>query len=46
MSPDVDDPIVNPDCRAGKHRACSGRGWDLSSDQSVPCLCSCHHGGA
>lgn len=42
----MNDPIVNPDCQTGKHAACSGGGWDLSSDRPVPCRCACHHGGA
>lgn len=33
---------LNPDCRAGSHRACSGDAWSLALDELVPCGCSCH----
>ncbi len=33
---------MNPDCRDGKHRACSGRGWDAAADAPAPCTCPCH----
>lgn len=33
---------MNPDCRDGKHQACSGDGWDMEYDQDAPCTCRCH----
>jgi len=33
---------VNPDCRAGKHAACSGTAWDEHTDQLAACSCTCH----
>ncbi|ALY08750.1 hypothetical protein PQB77_gp63 [Arthrobacter phage Correa] len=33
---------MNPDCRDGKHQACSGDGWDLEKDEPCPCNCPCH----
>ena len=33
---------MNPDCRDGKHRACSGTAWDDERDELVACPCSCH----
>lgn len=33
---------MDPDCRAGKHRACMGAALDEVSDTVVPCGCSCH----
>ncbi len=33
---------MNPDCRDGKHRACSGRGYDFATDTFTDCTCPCH----
>jgi hypothetical protein len=33
---------MNPDCAEGKHRNCSGDGWDHAADAPAPCPCSCH----
>jgi hypothetical protein len=33
---------MNPDCRDGKHRACSGTAWDDERDELAACPCSCH----
>lgn len=33
---------MNPDCAAGKHRACQGDGWDFLRDEPAPCSCECH----
>lgn len=33
---------LNPDCRDGKHRACSGTAWDFDADETVACACHCH----
>lgn len=33
---------MNPDCRDGKHPACSGDGFDPETDQVIPCPCICH----
>ena len=35
--------LTDPDCVAGKHVACDGRGWDVAADRHVACPCSCHH---
>jgi len=35
---------VNPDCSAGKHKACSGTAWDDAADALTTCTCSCHGG--
>jgi len=32
----------SPDCRVGKHRACTGDGWDHNQDAPAPCSCACH----
>ena len=32
----------SPDCRDGKHSACTGDGWCTVRDTLVPCSCSCH----
>ena len=34
--------IPNPDCQAGKHRACNGTGWDAAADELATCTCACH----
>ncbi|NMF27937.1 hypothetical protein [Cellulosimicrobium aquatile] len=39
---ELNSAVVNPDCRDGKHRACSGDGWDTRTDQPAPCPCWCH----
>lgn len=36
------DRLMNPDCRDGKHRACSGTAWDDERDELAACPCSCH----
>lgn len=33
---------INPDCVAGKHRACSGTAWDETADELTLCTCHCH----
>lgn len=33
---------TGPDCQAGKHRACDGRGFDLVADEVIRCGCGCH----
>lgn len=33
---------MNPDCRDGKHQACTGYGWDFEQDIPAPCPCECH----
>jgi hypothetical protein len=38
-------PLLNPDCRAGKHQACSGTAWDDTTDALAPCGCACHDEG-
>ena len=39
MSADV---MINPDCRDGKHRSCSGDGWNMITDETTQCPCTCH----
>lgn len=34
--------VMNPDCRDGKHQACSGQGWDISVEKLIVCPCVCH----
>lgn len=36
------DPVLSPDCRVGKHDACSGDALDEATDEIVPCQCF-HH---
>ena len=38
----MNDTAMDPDCRDGKHFACSGRGWNKDTDQPAPCACHCH----
>lgn len=33
---------LNPDCKGGKHQACSGTAWDETADALVLCDCVCH----
>lgn len=33
---------MNPDCRDGKHDACSGVGYDAGLDLITDCPCTCH----
>ncbi len=33
---------MNPDCAAGKHKACAGDAWDDFADGRVQCSCPCH----
>lgn len=33
---------LSPDCRPGKHGACSGDAWCTTEDRGVPCTCPCH----
>jgi hypothetical protein len=33
---------LNPDCKGGKHQACSGTAWDETVDALVLCDCVCH----
>lgn len=37
---------MNPDCRAGKHHACSGTAWDEDRDELGTCSCTCHRPGS
>ena len=37
------DILLNPDCRDGKHKSCSGAGWDLTNDIGTDCPCKCHN---
>jgi len=30
-------------CKAGKHTACHGDGWDWARDEAMPCPCECHN---
>ncbi len=39
---DKRNTTMNPDCRDGKHAACSGDGWDTATDCYTPCPCACH----
>ncbi|MBW8025314.1 hypothetical protein EOG37_01290 [Clavibacter michiganensis subsp. michiganensis] len=34
--------LADPDCIAGKHGNCSGKGLDVGTDQPAPCPCRCH----
>lgn len=34
--------LIEPDCRDGKHRNCSGDAWDTEADAYVDCPCECH----
>lgn len=38
----ADGPILNPDCREGKHKACRGDAWDNVLDEPADCGCECH----
>lgn len=33
---------IDPDCVAGKHRACRGEAWGEVNDRPAPCECPCH----
>jgi hypothetical protein len=44
LGPKSDLRWKNPDCRDGKHIACSGDAWDLSADAPTRCRCDCHGG--
>lgn len=35
-------PLQSPDCRVGKHTACSGDAWDEVADRLDSCFCPCH----
>jgi hypothetical protein len=37
--------LADPDCIAGKHDNCSGKGLDVGIDQPAQCPCMCHLGG-
>jgi len=37
------EPLLNPDCRDGKHQACAGDGWDVEKDEPTTCHCECHN---
>lgn len=43
-APQGSSAAMNPDCRDGKHRACSGTAWDDERDELGACPCSCHGG--
>lgn len=35
------EPLLNPECRQGKHANCDG--WTMDTDDElVPCECTCH----
>lgn len=34
-------PILCPECRGGKHRACNGEAFDIETDEIVECECDC-----
>lgn len=36
---------ISPDCRDGKHLACTGPAWDFTTDTETVCLCPCHQIG-
>lgn len=38
--------LMNPDCRAGKHDVCDGRGWNETRNHGEDCPCRCHRGRA
>lgn len=38
----MNSAFVSPDCRDGKHRACTGDSWDVDADHACACSCSCH----
>jgi hypothetical protein len=38
----MDPIIVGPDCVAGKHHVCDGKGYDNDRDEVIPCPCECH----
>jgi hypothetical protein len=40
------DPIINPECRDGKHGNCHLDAWDNVKDEPAECECACHSGGA
>lgn len=33
------DPILCPECRAGKHGNCDGNAWDFDKDSPAHCEC-------
>lgn len=33
---------IAPDCRDGKHTACTGDTWDVRADEPTDCDCACH----
>lgn len=37
--------LRSPDCRDGKHTACTGDGWDDARERWAPCPCACHRVG-
>jgi hypothetical protein len=37
-----EDIISSPDCRDGKHKSCTGGGWNLVLDEPADCSCHCH----
>lgn len=39
----IPSPIVGPDCRDGKCRACYGGAYDEATDQIITCQCTCHN---
>ncbi|MWV50077.1 hypothetical protein GRS96_12435 [Rathayibacter sp. VKM Ac-2803] len=40
----VDEPILNPECRDGKHTNCRLDAWDNVKDAETDCQCPCHGG--
>jgi hypothetical protein len=39
---DQPEPLIGPDCVAGKCTACDGRAWDPTADDVTECCCECH----
>lgn len=37
-----DTAAISPDCRDGKHLACTGDAWDRAADHETSCDCTCH----
>lgn len=34
--------VINPECRAGKHKNCDQTSWDWDLDVPTVCYCECH----
>ena len=46
LQPVSSAPIVNPECRDGKHGNCHLDAWDNVKDEPAECECTCHSGRA